>query len=67
MLMREYVQFVIQMQRKTRSIFCLNVHVIMILVRQTLKKLKRVVKNHFIYVAKFIVDAMKRRKSILYN
>ena len=31
------------------------------------EKLKHVVENHFIYVAKFIVDAMKRRKSLLYN
>ena len=31
------------------------------------EKLKHVVENHFIYVAKFIVDAMKRRKPILYN
>ena len=31
------------------------------------EKLRHVVDNHFIYVAKFIVNAMKRRKSLLYN
>ena len=31
------------------------------------EKLRHVVENHFIYVAKFIVDAMQRRKSVLYN
>ena len=31
------------------------------------EKLKHVVENYSIYVAKFIVDAMKRRKSLLYN
>ena len=31
------------------------------------EKLRHVVEKHFIYVAKFIVDAMKRRKSVLYN
>ena len=31
------------------------------------EKLRHVVENHFINVAKFIVDAMQRRKSVLYN
>ena len=31
------------------------------------EKLRHVVENHFIHVAKFIVDAMQRRKSVLYN
>ena len=31
------------------------------------EKLRYIVENHFIYVAKFIVDAMQRRKSVLCN
>ena len=38
-----------------------------LLLLNDVEKLKHVVENHFIYVANFIVDAMKRRKSILYN
>ena len=31
------------------------------------EKHRHVVENHFIYVAKIIVDAMQRRKSVLYS
>ena len=32
-----------------------------------IENLRHVVENHFIYVAKFVVDAVQRRKSVLYH
>ena len=47
-------QSLIDKATETKSIF---------LLLNDVEKLRHVVENHFIYVAKFIVDAMQRRKS----
>ena len=66
------------MKPKMRFIFCSTVHVTTIFNKGTetkanflllndVEKLGHIVVNHFIYVGKFIVDAMQQRKSVLYN
>ena len=82
MFMREPVTFVIQMKLKMRFIFfkCACYHDLRqslidiatetksnFLLLNDVEKLRHVVENHFINVAKFIVDAMQRRKSVLHN